>query len=142
MIKIFLTLTLTALTLFATPSPQKRAAALGMLNAMNQNKTMDKLISDMIKMQVSQNPLLRLHEKKVLRFFFKHSSFQKLKPSLAYLYAKELSIPEMRTFTTFCKSKEGQNILLKMPRLMQLSTNTAQRNIQKYYPELIDSLMK
>jgi hypothetical protein len=128
--------------LFATPSSQKKAAALTMLNAMNKNKNMDRLITGMIKMQVQQNPLLRMHEQKVMQFFLKHSSFQKLKPQLASLYAKELTIAEMRTFTAFCKTKEGQKILLKMPRLMQLSTNLGQRSIQKHYPELINALMR
>ena len=139
---MILTLTLLASTLFATPAQQKKTAALSMLNAMNKNKNMDKLITRMVKMQVMQNPLLRLHEQKVMRFFLKHSSFQKIKPQLASLYAKELTIPEMRTFTAFCKTKEGQRILLKMPRLMQLSSNLGQRNLQKHYPELINSLMK
>jgi len=142
MIKILLTLTLSTLVLFASPSPQKKAAALTMLNAMNKNKNMDKLINNMIKMQVEQNPLLRMHKQKVMRFFIKHTSFQKMKSQLALLYAKELSIGEMRTFTAFCKTKDGQRILLKMPRLINLSSNLGQRNIQKHYPELINSLMK
>ena len=142
MIKIILTLTLVAGMLFATPAKQKKAVALTMLNTMNKDKNMDRLIERMVKMQVLQNPLLKMHEQKVMRFFLKHSSFQKIKPQLATLYAKELTIPEMRTFTAFCKTKEGQRILLKMPRLMQLSSNLGQRNLQKHYPELINSLMK
>ena len=142
MIKMLLILTFSSVMLFATPSSQKKAAALTMLNAMNKDKNMDRLIARMIKMQVLQNPLLRMHEKKVMQFFLKHSSFQKIKPQLATLYAKELTIPEMRTFTAFCKTKEGQRILLKMPRLLQLSSNVGQQNIQKHYPELINSLMR
>ena len=142
MIKILLTLTLSTLVLFASPSSQKKAAAITMLNAMNKNNNMDKLINNMIKMQVEQNPLLRMHKQKVMRFFIKHTSFQKMKSQLALLYAKELSIGEMRTFTAFCKTKDGQRILLKMPRLINLSSNLGQRNIQKHYPELINSLMK
>ena len=142
MIKIFITLILSSLMLFASPSPQRKAAAMTMLTAMNKNKNMDRLIANMIKMQVLQNPLLRMHEQKVTKFFLKHTSFQKMKSQLALLYAKELTIPEMRTFTAFCKTKEGQRILLKMPRLLQLSTNLGERNIQKHYPELIQSLMR
>jgi hypothetical protein len=128
--------------LFATPSSQKKAAALTMLNAMNKNKNMDRLITKMIKMQVSQNPLLRMHKQKVMQFFLKHSSFQKLKPQLAALYAKEFTLSELRTFTNFCKTKDGQRILLKMPRIIQLSSHLGERNIQKHYPELLNSLMK
>jgi len=142
MIKVLLILSLTWAGLFAAITPQKKAVALTMLTAMNKNKNMDRLINNMIKMQVSQNPLLRMHEKKVTQFFLKHTSFKKMKSQLALLYARELSIDEMKTFTAFCKTKEGQRILLKMPRLMQLSSNLGERNIQKHYPELINSLMK
>ncbi len=142
MIKILFSLILSSSILFASPSPQKKVVALAMLTAMNKNKNMDRLITNMIKMQVDQNPLLRMHKQKVTRFFLKHTSFKKMKSQLALMYAKELSIGEMRTFTAFCKTKDGQRILLKMPRLMQLSTNLGQRNIQKHYPELINSLMK
>ncbi len=142
MIKILLTLTLGTLMLFASPSPQRKAAAITMLTAMNKNKNMDRLMRNMIKMQVAQNPLLRMHQDKVIPFFMKHTSFNKMKSQLALLYAKELTIPEMRTFTAFCKTKEGQRILLKMPRLINLSSALGQRNIQKHYPELINSLMK
>jgi len=142
MIKILLIISLSWMGLFAAITPQKKAAALTMLTAMNKNHNMDRLINNMIKMQVSQNPLLRMHAQKVTQFFLKHSSFTKMKSQLALLYAKELTVSEMRTFTNFCKTKEGQRILLKMPRLMQLSSNLGQRNIQKHYPELINSLMK
>ncbi len=142
MIKILITLTLTTLMLLASPSPQRKAAAMTMLTAMNKNKNMDRLMANMIKMQVSQNPLLRMHEQKVTKFFLKHSSFTKMKSQLALLYAKELTIPEMRVFTAFCKTREGQKILLKMPRLINVSSALGQRNIQKHYPELINSLMK
>ncbi len=142
MIKILFTLLLTSIIVVAASSSQKRSAAITMLNAMNKNKTMDRLMAKAIKMQVMQNPMLRLHKDKVIKFFMKHASFQKLKPQLATLYAKELSIPEMRTFTAFCKTKEGQNILLKMPHLINLSSALGERNIQKHYPELINSLMK
>ncbi len=142
MIKIFITLTLTSLLLLAAPSAQRKVAAMTMLTAMNKNKNMDRLIANMIKMQVAQNPLLRMHEQKVTQFFLKHTSFQKMKSQLALLYARELTIPEMKTFTAFCKTKEGQKILLKMPRLINLSSSLGQRNIQKHYPELINSLMK
>jgi len=142
MIKILFSLMLSTVVLFAAPTPQKKAAALTMLTAMNKNKNMDRLINNMIKMQVEQNPLLRMHKQKVTSFFRKHTSFKKMKSQLALMYAKELTIPEMRIFTSFCKTKEGQRILLKMPRLMQLSSNLGQRNIQKHYPELINSLIK
>jgi len=142
MIKILFTLTLTITILLATPSGHKKAAALTMLTAMNKNHNMERLITKMIKMQVKQNPLLRMHEQKVVQFFLKHAGFKKMKSQLSLLYARELTIPEMRTFTAFCNTKEGQSILLKMPRLINLSASLGQRNIQKHYPELINSLMK
>ncbi len=128
--------------LFAKHSPSKQATALHMLDVMNKNHYVEKLMTNMAKIQIRQNPLLRAQEQKVLAFFLKHSSFQKLKPQLAALYAKEFSLSEMHTFTNFCKTKDGQRILLKMPRIIQLSSNLGERNIQKHYPELINSLMK
>ena len=142
MIKIVLTLLLLTHSLWGVSTTQKQRVAIKMLDAMNKTKQMDKMMVNIAKMQIAQNPILRMHPKKVMHFFLRHSSFQKLKPQLARLYAKELSVAEMQTFTAFCKSKEGQKILAKMPRLLQLSSNLGQQNLQKHYPELLNSLMK
>jgi hypothetical protein len=139
--KFIIILTL-CLNLYAKSSPNKRVVANTMLTQMNKNGYMNKIIKDLAKQQISQNPMLRLNEKLVTSFVLKYASFNKLKPQLAALYAKELTIDEMKTFTDFVKSKAGQKILLKMPRLIQISSYVGEKTLQKHYPELINAAMR
>ena len=138
---ILLILIAISTTSYAKNLNQKQAVATKMLNTINKNKNVDKILNGMVKMQINQNPMLKMNKNKVTNFYLKHASFTKLKPKLASLYAKELSVEEMKALTNFFKTKEGQKILLKMPRLMQLSTNLGQQEVFKHYGELMNSLM-
>ena len=140
--KILLTLLMIQSLLLASPPEHKKATANTMLESLNQNHYLDIMIKNLIATQVAQNPLLRIHQKKVTDFFYKYSNFNTLKPKLAELYAKELTIKEMEVFTKFARTKEGQSLLKKMPRLMQQSNNLGAKILQKHYPELLQSLMK
>ncbi len=120
----------------------KYKTAIKMLNVMNKNRLLDLHINDMIKMQVSSNPLLSMKQKEVTEFFKKYASFTKLKPQLAQIYTRELTLKEMQQFTAFFDTKVGQKMILKMPRLIGLSSNLAQKKIEERYPELIDTFLR
>lgn len=120
----------------------KQKTALKMLNVMNKNRLLDRHIESMIKMEVAGNPLLSMNQKEVTKFFKKYTSFAKLKPQLAQIYTRELTIKEMRQFTAFFDTSVGQKMILKMPRLIGLSSNLAQQKIQERYPELINTFLR
>jgi hypothetical protein len=96
----------------------------------------------MIKMEVANNPLLAMRQKEVMGFFQKYAGFKKIKPQLARIYTKELTSKEMKQFTSFFDTSVGQKMILKMPRLIGLSSNLAQQSIQKHYPELINTFLR
>jgi hypothetical protein len=131
-----------AINIYAKSTPNKRVVANDMLTQMNKNGYMNKIIKDLAQQQISQNPMLRLNKKLVTSFVLKYASFNKLKPQLASLYSKELTINEMKTFTDFVKTTAGQKILLKMPRLIQISSYVGEKTLQKHYPELINAAMR
>ena len=141
-ITIILTLILFITSSYATTNALKQKTALKMLNVMNKNRLLDRHINDMIRMEVAANPLLSLKQKEVTQFFKKYASFSKLKPQLAYIYTRELTIKEMQQFTAFFNTSVGQKMILKMPRLIGLSSNLAQQKIQERYPELIDTFLR
>ncbi len=113
-----------------------------MLNVMNKNRLLEKHIDNMIKMEVSQNPILAFKKKEVSKFFLRYAGFKKLKSQLAQIYARELTAKEMKQFTDFFDTSVGQQMILKMPRLIGLSSNLAQKRIQEHYPELINTFFK
>ncbi len=129
-------------TTLSSKSLDKRSLALEMLNTMNKNGYVQKMMDGEIYQRVSQNPLLAANSKKVIRVLKKHLSFNKLKPKLAAYYAKELSTNEIRAFTKFCATKEGQKILLKFPKLINIGSKLAEIELQKHYKELISEVMK
>ncbi|MCH9814674.1 MAG: DUF2059 domain-containing protein [Epsilonproteobacteria bacterium] len=120
----------------------KKIAALQMLDTMNKNRLLERHIHNMVKMEVSQNPILAMKQKEVTQFFMKHLSYQKLKSQLAGIYIKELTLKEMQQFSAFFDTSVGQKMILKMPRLIGLSSNLAQKRIEERYPELINTFLK
>ncbi|HIP59832.1 MAG TPA: DUF2059 domain-containing protein [Campylobacterales bacterium] len=141
-----ITMILALLVLFtsanAATNSIKQKTALKMLNVMNKNRLLDRHINSMIKMEVAGNPLLSMKQKEVTRFFHRYASFSKLKSELARIYTRELTIKEMQQFTAFFDTSVGQKMILKMPRLIGLSSNLAQKKIQERYPELINTFLR
>ncbi len=138
--KIFLILAILSLSLSANSI--KERTALHMLDVMNKHRLLDRHIDSMIKMEVNSNPLLSMKQKEVTQFFRRYASFSKLKSQLAKIYTRELTIKEMKQFTAFFDTSVGQKMILKMPRLIGLSSNLAQKKIQERYPELINTFLK
>ena len=113
-----------------------------MFEVMNKNGYIDLLIKRAVDEEISQNPILSLNPQKAKEFSNRYLSFKSLKPDLIHIFAKELSVDEMKAWTNFCKSKAGQKILLKIPRLINVSSYIAQKKIQSHYKELVDTIMK
>ena len=139
---MILTLLLMFTSLHSSTNALKQKTALKMLNVMNKNRLLDRHINGMIKMEVAANPLLAMKQKEVTQFFKKYASFSKLKLELARIYTRELTIKEMQQFTAFFDTSVGQKMILKMPRLIGLSSNLAQKKIQDRYPELINTFLR
>ena len=127
---------------YASSYDLKQKTALHMLNVMNKNRLLERHIDNMIKMEVSGNPLLSMKQKEVSSFFRKYAGFKTLKADLARIYTRELTVKEMKQFTAFFDTSVGQKMILKMPRLIGLSSNLAQKRIQERYPELINTFLK
>jgi len=138
--KSILTLLVLGTVVFAKPS-SNIALSNSMLEVMNKNGYMDVLINQAISQEIASNPLLSTNKRLVSDFAKKYLSFKSLKPQLARVYARELSKDELIAFTKFCRTKEGQSIILKMPRLMNISSYVAQKRIEQEYPKLINSLL-
>jgi len=139
---LFIFFLLFANSVYASSYELKQKTALHMLNVMNKNRLLERHIDNMIKMEVSQNPLLVMKQKEVTNFFRKYAGFNSLKSDLARIYTRELTIKEMKQFTAFFDTSVGQKMILKMPRLIGLSSNLAQKRIQERYPELINTFLR
>jgi len=140
--KIFFII-LTSLLLYAKDSRVERLKlSKEMLEVMNKNGYMDMLVKRVIDEQISQNPILSLNPQKAKAFSYRYLSYKSLKPDLTKIYAKELNADELKAWTEFCKSKAGQRILRKLPRLINISSYIAQKKIQSHYKELVNSIMK
>ena len=138
--RYFILFTVTVAVFAKTPS--KLELSKNMLDVMNKNGYVDLIIKNVVADQISQNPLLSPNRKVVEKFASKYLSFKALKPELTKIYANELSSEEIKAFTDFCKTSAGQKILLKLPRLINISSYIAQKRVLKYYPQLINSVMK
>jgi len=134
-------LILSFLSILSAKSPTNLDLSKRMLDVMNKNGYMDILIKRAVTQEIASNPLLSSNPKAVKNFANRYLSFKSLKPQLIGVYARELSKDELIAFTKFCDTKEGQKILLKMPRLINISSYIAQKKIMKEYPRLLNSLL-
>ncbi len=138
----FLVILLLFVSLFAKTDSSRLQLSNKMLEVMNKNGYIDKIISQMVAQEIAQNPLLSINPRVVKLFAKRYLSFKQLKPDLAKAYARELNSDELKTFTKFCDTSAGQKILLKMPRLINISSYLTNKKIQQHYPELVKSMMK
>ncbi len=140
--KIFIIVIL-SINLFAKGlSNERLKLSKHMLEVMNKNGYMDLLVKQVIREEIAQNPLLYLNRNKAVKFAYKYASFKSLKGDLAKVYARELNSEELKVFTKFCQTSAGQKILLKIPRLINISSYIAQKRIQAHYKELVNEMMK
>jgi hypothetical protein len=113
-----------------------KAEAEALLAVMGMDKVLDESMTQMLEMQVQQNPSLEPYKAIMAEFLAKHMSYESMKPEIVEVYAEAFTAQELKEITAFYKTPTGQKTIETMPVLMQKGAQMAMARVQQNLPEL------
>jgi hypothetical protein len=106
-----------------------------LLNTMGMESAMDQSMSQMLDLQLQQNPALAPYRNVMVEFFRKHISWTSLKPAFLEIYTEAFTAEELREINAFYATDTGKKTIEKMPLLMtqggQIGISRVQDNIEE-----------
>ncbi|WP_204355729.1 MULTISPECIES: DUF2059 domain-containing protein [Marinobacter] len=112
------------------------AEAEKLLDAINMEETLDRSISQMLDVQLNQQPSLKPYKDVMLRFFSKYMSYDNIKPDLVSIYADAFTAEELRELNAFYTTDIGQKAIRTMPDLMAKGAQMGAQRVQAHIGEL------
>jgi len=115
----------------ADAASEKEAEKL--LNMVGTQAVMEQSMSQMLDIQLQQNPALAPYKGVMMEFLNENMSYESLKPELIKMYSEEFTSSELREINAFYSTDVGKKSIEKMPTLMmqggQLGATRVQENI-------------
>ncbi len=137
---MLLTIILSFCSTFAAAEAIQRSGAQleaeKLLGTMNMSRTMDQLVTNMIGLQIQQNPDMAPYRSVLLDFFGKHMNFESLQDDLIRIYVEAYSEEELKEINTFYASNVGQKTIRLMPELIAKRSQVGQQRVQDNIWEL------
>ncbi len=128
-------LAMTTLPVMATSNSHRQAAE-ELLNVSGMKSSMDRIIVQMVEMQLSQKPVLSPYREVLLQFFNKYLSFNSIKYDFIDIYIEEFSEQELNAIVDFYKTPVGQKTITKLPILMQKGAQVGMAKVKMHQQEL------
>ena len=104
-----------------------------LLNMIGIQAAMEQSMSQMLDIQLQQNPALAPYKGVMMEFLNENMSYESLKPDLIKIYSEEFTASELREMIAFYSTDVGKKSIEKMPTLMaqggQLAATRVQENI-------------
>jgi hypothetical protein len=104
-----------------------------LLDMVGTQAVMEQSMSQMLDIQLQQNPALAPYKGVMMEFLNKNMSYESLKPDLVKMYSEEFTSSELREINAFYLTDVGKKSIEKMPKLMmqggQLGATRVQENI-------------
>ena len=104
-----------------------------LLDMVGTQAVMEQSMSQMLDIQLQQNPALAPYKGVMMEFLNKNMSYESLKPDLVKMYSEEFTSSELREINAFYSTDVGKKSIEKMPTLMmqggQLGATRVQENI-------------
>lgn len=104
-----------------------------LLQTMGTEAALEQSMSQMIDVQLQQNPALAPYKGVMMEFFSKYTSYDSLKLEMAQAYSEAFTTAELKEINAFYSSDVGQKVVETMPVLMaegaQMGISRVQANI-------------
>ena len=104
-----------------------------LLDMVGTQAVMEQSMSQMLDIQLQQNPALAPYKGVMMEFLNDNMSYESLKPELIKMYSEEFTSSELREINAFYLTDVGKKSIEKMPTLMmqggQLGATRVQENI-------------
>jgi len=113
-----------------------RKAAETLLIVTNVDKSLPKIVEQVLASQLQQNPQLAPYREIMQRFLNKYMNWESLKEDVMTAYTQEFTEPEIKQLTAFYKTPLGQKAVEKMPKLLFIGGQIGMRRVQANEAEL------
>jgi len=113
-----------------------RKAAETLLIMTNVDKSLPKMVEQVLASQLQQNPQLTPYREVMQRFLNKYMNWESLKEEVMTAYTQEFTEPELKQLTAFYKTPLGQKAVEKMPKLRFIGGQIGMRRVQANEAEL------
>ena len=118
-------------TSFANSEAEVEAAKL--MKVMDMDKVMNDSMSNMVDIQIQQQPTLAPFKSVMMKFFQKHMSWESLEFEFIYIYSQAFTAQEL---TAFYETPTGKKTIEKMPQLMAQGAQIGAARVQENMQEL------
>ncbi|AXX91864.1 hypothetical protein CPU12_06020 [Malaciobacter molluscorum LMG 25693] len=136
--KIILPLFL-ALSLYANEAHDE---AEKIITLINKNNNYDKIVEQLLKVQMQIKPQLRPFENVLREFFAKYINFNSIKEDLISLYTNRFTADELKEIRKFYESPVGKKTITELPKITYESNQIGIRKVQAHQEELKQMLQK
>ena len=131
--KVFVLITALGVSSMSLADAASQKEAEKLLNMVGTQEVMEQSMSQMLDIQLQQNPALAPYKGVMMEFLNENMSYESLKPELIKMYSEEFTSSELREINAFYSTDVGKKSIEKMPTLMmqggQLGATRVQENI-------------
>ena len=131
--KVFVLITALGMSSMSLADAASEKEAEKLLNMVGTQEVMEQSMSQMLDIQLQQNPALAPYKGVMMEFLNENMSYESLKPELIRMYSEEFTSSELREINAFYSTDVGKKSIEKMPTLMmqggQLGATRVQENI-------------
>lgn len=107
-----------------------------LFNILGMESALEQSMSQMLDIQLQQNPKLTPFKDVMMQFFQKHMSYDSLKPDMLRIYAETFSGQELKEINAFYSTDVGKKTIEKMPALMAQGAQIGAARVQENIGEL------
>ncbi|MDG1749460.1 MAG: DUF2059 domain-containing protein [Porticoccaceae bacterium] len=130
---VFVLITALSMSSMSLADAASEKEAEKLLDMVGTQEVMEQSMSQMLDIQLQQNPALAPYKGVMMEFLNKNMSYESLKPDLVKMYSEEFTSSELREINAFYSTNVGKKSIEKMPKLMmqggQLGATRVQENI-------------
>jgi hypothetical protein len=117
-----------------------RKAAENLLIVMEVDKSLPKIVDQVVETQLQQNPQLASQREVLQRFLTQYVNWESVKEDTITVYTQEFTEPELKKLTEFYKTPVGKKANEKMPQLAFLAGQLGLKKAQAHQAELRQTL--
>ena len=117
-----------------------RKAAENLLITMEVDKSLPKIVDQVVATQLQPNPQLASQREVLQRFLTQYVNWESVKEDTITAYTQEFSEPELKKLTEFYKTPVGKKANEKMPQLAFLAGQLGLKKAQAHQAELRQTL--
>ena len=113
-----------------------RKAAENLLLVLEVDKSLPKVVAQVVENQVQHNPQLAPQREVLQRFLTTYLNWESVKEETITAYTHEFTEPELKTLTEFYKTPLGKKASEKMPQLALIAGQIGLKQAQAHQTEL------